>query len=54
LLSGMLDGLPLAEAVGRGNALGAFATMVNGDVEGLPERDELDAFVKDQYDDVHR
>lgn len=41
-LSGLLDGLELGKAVERANAVGALVTMVNGDVDGLPERDEVD------------
>ncbi len=40
-LSGLLDDLEPAERVARGNAVGAFAVMVTGDWEGLPNRDEL-------------
>lgn len=53
-LSGLIDSLSLKEAVSRGNAIGALVTMVNGDVEGLPEKDELDAFMKNITDDVIR
>jgi 2-dehydro-3-deoxygluconokinase len=40
-LSGVLDGLPPAEALHRGTVTGAFAVSVVGDWEGLPTREEL-------------
>ena len=40
-LSGVLDGLPPAEAMHRGTVTGAFAVAAVGDWEGLPTRDEL-------------
>lgn len=46
VLSGLLDGLTLKEAVIRGCAIGATVTTVNGDIEGLPDRETLEAFVK--------
>lgn len=53
-ISGMLDGLQLVKAVERANAVGAFVTMVNGDVEGLPERDEIESMINNTDDDVSR
>jgi 2-dehydro-3-deoxygluconokinase len=53
-VSGLLDGLSLAEAVKRGNAVGAMVTMVNGDVEGLPEREDLIRFMDSTIDEVVR
>ncbi|AKU25408.1 sugar kinase [Geobacillus subterraneus] len=53
-VSGLLDGLSLYEAVQRGNAVGAFATTVSGDVEGLPDRKELEAFLCCENGDVAR
>ncbi|QJQ00122.1 sugar kinase [Herbaspirillum rubrisubalbicans Os34] len=43
VISGMLEGLPVAQAVMCGNRIGAFAIQVVGDMEGLPTRAELDA-----------
>lgn len=43
LVSALLEGLPLAQAVRRGNRVGAFAIQVAGDMEGLPTRAQLDA-----------
>ena len=45
LVSALLEGLPLAQAVRRGNRVGAFAIQVAGDMEGLPTRAQLDALV---------
>ncbi|SER90639.1 2-dehydro-3-deoxygluconokinase [Gracilibacillus ureilyticus] len=53
-ISGLLDGLELKEAVKRGNAVGAMVTMVNGDVEGLPEKEEIERFIKPEKEDVSR
>jgi len=54
VISGLLDGLSLYEAVKRGNTLGAFVVTVNGDVEGLPDRDELTTFFNEKGNDVNR
>ncbi len=43
VISGLLEGLSLPQAVARGNRIGAFAIQVVGDMEGLPTRAELDA-----------
>lgn len=40
-LSGLLDELPPAERLRRGNVCGAFSVSVAGDWEGLPRRHEL-------------
>lgn len=53
-VSGLLDELSYANAVERGNAVGAFVTMVNGDVEGLPDKQELELFLNKPSDDVSR
>lgn len=54
VLSALLDGFPIVEAAKRGNAMGAMVTMVNGDVEGLPNRADLFSFMKGGWDDVTR
>ena len=41
VISGLLEGLSLAEAVARGNLIGALAIQVRGDSEGLPTREGL-------------
>ncbi|MEH7237579.1 sugar kinase [Bacillus sp. JJ1562] len=54
VLSGFLEGLSHVEAARRGNAMGALVTMVNGDVEGLPNRADLDLFINGCKEDVTR
>jgi 2-dehydro-3-deoxygluconokinase len=46
LLSGLLDGKTLQEAVQRGAALGAFCVSTFGDYQGLPTRSELETFME--------
>ncbi|USG64659.1 sugar kinase [Brevibacillus ruminantium] len=53
-VSGLLDGLPIADAVVRANAVGAMVTMVNGDIEGLPERSDVKRFIEATGEDVLR
>ncbi|WCK56569.1 sugar kinase [Aneurinibacillus sp. Ricciae_BoGa-3] len=53
-LSGQLDGLSLEGSLQRGNALGAMATMTYGDVEGLPDRQDLKGFTQGISVDVNR
>jgi 2-dehydro-3-deoxygluconokinase len=43
VISALLEGLALPQAVMRGNRIGALAIQVAGDSEGLPTRAELDA-----------
>ncbi|WP_310634262.1 PfkB family carbohydrate kinase, partial [Paraburkholderia sp.] len=43
VVSALLEGRPLPEAVARGNRIGALAVQVIGDSEGLPTREQLDA-----------
>ncbi|MGH8782626.1 sugar kinase [Paraburkholderia sp.] len=43
VVSALLEGRSLTEAVARGNRIGGFAIQVIGDSEGLPTRAELDA-----------
>lgn len=45
VVSGMLEGLDLPEAVKRGAAIGALAVMSPGDNDGLPDRAGLNAFM---------
>jgi len=49
-LSGLLEGLSLEKAVDRANLIGSLVTMVKGDCEGLPTRDELLNFNNNQSD----
>lgn len=43
VVSALLEGRPIAEAVVRGNQIGALAVQVVGDMEGLPTRAQLEA-----------
>jgi len=45
LISAHLDGLDVADALERAAAVGALATTSPGDKDGLPTREELDAFL---------
>lgn len=45
VLSGILEDLPLHEAVIRGNAIGSMAVKVRGDVEGYPTSRQLHEFL---------
>jgi 2-dehydro-3-deoxygluconokinase len=47
VVSGILEGLPLKEAVSRGTAIGALAVMSPGDNDGLPDRDSLERYMKE-------
>lgn len=47
VISAMLEGLSVNEAVKRGNRIGAFAIQVVGDMDGLPTRTQLDAAERD-------
>lgn len=44
-LAGVLEGRPLVECAKLANAMGAFAVTTAGDIDGLPQRDELEAFI---------
>lgn len=48
IISGLLEKLPLKEAVVRGNAIGSLQVMVPGDNEGLPRRKELQQYLEEQ------
>lgn len=45
VISGMMEGLPLPEAVGRASAIGAIQIMHVSDNEGLPTREQLEQFM---------
>lgn len=54
-ISGLLNDFPIEKAVERGNAMGALAVTVSGDVEGLPEEKDLEQFIyKSNVDDIIR
>ncbi|MCL6602509.1 MAG: sugar kinase [Paenibacillus sp.] len=48
VISAMLEKLPVAEAVKRGNAIGALAVMSPGDMDGLPTREGLATFMNQE------
>jgi len=50
VLSGCREGLPLAQAVRRGCAIGAIQVMSKGDNDGLPTRAQLRAFMEGKAD----
>ena len=50
LLSALMEGLPLREAVRRANAVGAIQVMSRGDNDGLPTRAELINFMDGRKD----
>jgi 2-dehydro-3-deoxygluconokinase len=49
-LSGLIENLSIPEAVKRANLIGCMVTMVHGDVEGLPTKDDLENFVNNTGD----
>ncbi|MDQ0298055.1 2-dehydro-3-deoxygluconokinase [Salibacterium salarium] len=55
-LSGLIDGLSAEKAIERGNAVGALVTQAEGDVEGLPEMEDVQQLVNDDNnsEDVQR
>ena len=60
LISAHLDGLEVVDALERAAAVGALATTSPGDKDGLPTRDELEAFVQQhrvhasaEHDEAH-
>lgn len=53
-ISGLIDGLGVSEAVARANAVGALVTMVRGDADGLPDREELARFLDNSEVDINR
>ncbi|MFD1363342.1 sugar kinase [Lentibacillus salinarum] len=55
VLSGLLDGLDIKRAVQRGTLIGSLVTMVQGDIEGLPDRARLERITnKSKNEDVIR
>ena len=50
VLSARLEGLSLKEAVERGSAIGAMIITVEGDIEGLPTKREIDEFLQRKQD----
>lgn len=54
VLSGLLDGLSLRESVSMGCAIGAIVTTVNGDIEGLPDRETLKYYISASDNEINR
>ena len=52
VISAVMEGLPLKEAVRRGNAIGTIQVMSVGDNEGLPTRQELDRFMNENQQET--
>lgn len=48
IISGLLENLPLEEAVRRGNAIGAMQVATIGDNDGLPTRKKLQTYLREQ------
>ncbi len=46
VITGLMEGLTMREAVRRGTAIGAIQVTNRGDNEGLPTRDQLKAFME--------
>lgn len=49
-ISGLIDSKSIEEAVDRGNLVGSMVTMVKGDCERLPYREELNEFLHGKSD----
>lgn len=47
ILSAWLEGMKMPEMVDRGNAIGSIQVSVASDNEGLPTKEELDAYMKE-------
>ena len=48
VVTGLMEGLPLKDAVKRATAIGAIQVMSRGDNEGLPTRVQLNAFMSNE------
>ena len=48
VVTGLMEGLPLKDAVKRATAIGAIQVMSRGDNEGLPTRAQLNAFMSNE------
>ncbi len=49
-LTGYLENRALTECGTLANAMGAFAVTTAGDIEGLPDRSELEAFINNKHE----
>jgi 2-dehydro-3-deoxygluconokinase len=54
VISGLLEGLSLKDAVRRGNAVGALAVMSPGDNDGLPNPDQLKTYMNTRIMSINR
>ncbi|MGG3623661.1 sugar kinase [Bacillus gobiensis] len=54
VISGLIENAGIEKAVQRGCAIGAIVTTVNGDIEGLPDKEILRHFVHKSSEDVDR
>lgn len=52
VISGLLENLPVNEAVIRGNAIGALAVQSLGDNTGYPTKNELNRYITEYYEGV--
>ncbi len=48
VISSLVEGCSIPEAVERGNAVGSFVVQMNGDVEGLPTRKQLEQLMNSE------
>ncbi|GKU82100.1 hypothetical protein NCCP28_14960 [Niallia sp. NCCP-28] len=49
-ISGLIEGLPIREAIIRGNAIGALAVQSPGDHDGYPTRKHLNNYLKNHLE----
>jgi 2-dehydro-3-deoxygluconokinase len=52
VISGLLEGIPIKEAVLRGNAIGSLAVQAPGDNDGYPTRLQLEEYMKKHLEGV--
>jgi 2-dehydro-3-deoxygluconokinase len=52
VISGLIERLPIRDAVLRGNAIGALAVQAPGDNDGYPTKSQLDEFLTNQLQGV--
>lgn len=52
VISGLLENLPIREAVVRGNAIGSLAVQSQGDHDGYPTRLLLENYLKENFEGV--
>ena len=52
VISGLLEGLEVHDAVSRGNAIGALAVQSPGDNDGYPTKAELEKYIENQLEGV--